>query len=368
MERRRGFASVEPVETGEQPVDTGDRGGASPALTVLLSAPRPQRTTNPYIVMLAECLEADPEVDLRYFSWGEALRGRYDVFHAHWPENLASGRTLPRRVAREGLTALFLMRMRLRKVGIVRTMHNIELPSGLTPVQRLLLERFDAMTDVRIRINETTDAPADQTWVTILHGHYRDWFARYERDEQVPGRITYFGSIRRYKSIDRLLDAFAATRAEHPGLSLSLSGKPSDDELRASVEQALADDGRISAHLDYIDDDELVRQVSAAEIAVLPYRHMHNSGGVLAALSLDRPVLVPANEANDRLADEVGAVWVQRFDDELTGDDLVSALEAVRGLPPDAQPDLGRRHWASAARDHVAAYRTALARRRGSRS
>jgi glycosyltransferase involved in cell wall biosynthesis len=334
-------------------------------LTVLLSAPRPQRTTNPYVVMLAECLEAEPEVDLRYFSWGEALRGSYDVFHAHWPENLASGRTPLRRVAREGLTALFLLRMQVRHVGIVRTMHNIELPQGLTPVQRLLLERFDAMTDVRIRINETTEAPDGQTWVTILHGHYRDWYASYERDPQVPGRVTYFGSIRRYKSIDRLLDAFESTRATRPDLSLSLSGKPSDDELRASVDQACADDPRITAHLDYIDDAELVRQVSAAAIAVLPYRHMHNSGGVLAALSLDRPVLVPANEANDRLAAEVGEQWVQRFGDELTGDDLVRALDAVTTLPAGAQPDLGRRHWASAARDHVAAYRKARALRRG---
>jgi beta-1,4-mannosyltransferase len=337
-------------------------------LTVLLSAPRPQRTTNPYIVMLAECLEADPEVEVRYFSWGEALRGGYDVFHAHWPENLASGRTPLRRVAREGLTALFLLRMQVRHVGIVRTMHNIELPTGLTPVQRRLLERFDAMTDVRIRINETTEEPEGQTWVTILHGHYRDWFAQYEREPQVPGRVTYFGSIRRYKSIDRLLDAFEATRATRPDLSLTLSGKPSDDELRASVEQAVAADPRIAAHLDYIDDDELVRQVTAAEVSVLPYRHMHNSGGVLAALSLDRAVLVPANEANDRLADEVGEQWVQRFGDELTGDDLERALEAVRAIPAGSRPDLERRNWATAARDHVAAYRAALARRRGGSS
>ena len=38
---------------------------------------------------------------------------------------------------------------------------------------------------------------------------------------------------------------------------------------------------------------------------VLPYRQMHNSGAVLAALSLDRPVLVPATDQRG-LGAEVG--------------------------------------------------------------
>ena len=53
----------------------------------------------------------------------------------------------------------------------------------------------------------------------------------------------------------------------------------------------------------------------------------------LLALSLDRPVLVPANPVNDRLAEEVGPVWVQRYAGALTAEVLTSALAAVRSGP-----------------------------------
>ena len=50
---------------------------------------------------------------------------------------------------------------------------------------------------------------------------------------------------------------------------------------------------------------------------MLPYRHMHNSGAALTALSLDRPVLVPETDVNRDLARETGPGWVVTFAGEL---------------------------------------------------
>ncbi len=71
---------------------------------------------------------------------------------------------------------------------------------------------------------------------------------------------------------------------------------------------------------------------------VLPYREMHNSGAALTALSLNRPVLVPDNEVNRELAEEVGPGWVFRYDGELTGRHLLDALAAHRARPPARVP------------------------------
>jgi glycosyltransferase involved in cell wall biosynthesis len=315
--------------------------------------------------MLADALSALPDVDLRYFSWRGALLSRYDAFHAHWPEILVDGHGPAKTLARQCLSTLFFARLQLGRVGVVRTVHNVELPSGLSRRQRALLQWFDRITVLRIRINETTELPAGQEFVTIPHGHYRDWFARYPRESRMPHRLAYVGSIRRYKSVDSLLAAFEGTRDTSPALTLTLSGKPSTPELESMVTDAVARDARITAVLAFVDDAQLVAEVTAAEVVVLPYRHMHNSGGVLAALSLDRPVLVPDNEANAALAAEVGQEWVQRFDGELTADHLTAALEAVRDLDPTGRPDLSRRGWDSTAADHLDAYRRACALRRG---
>jgi hypothetical protein len=80
---------------------------------------------------------------------------------------------------------------------------------------------------------------------------------------------------------------------------------------------------------------------------------------VLAALSLDRPVLVPRNAPNEALAAEVGPEWVQMYDGEVDADALLEALRAVRAISGD-RPDLSRREWDDAGAAHAAAYREAL--------
>ena len=107
--------------------------------------------------------------------------------------------------------------------------------------------------------------------------------------------------------------------------------------------------------------------MAGAELVVLPYRHMHNSGSVLAALSLGRPVLVPDNEVNRRLADEVGPGWVHLYQDEIDSGDLVAAFASMRRTPLTGGPDLSRRTWEATGVEHVRAFRRALSRDAGSR-
>jgi glycosyltransferase involved in cell wall biosynthesis len=126
-------------------------------------------------------------------------------------------------------------------------------------------------------------------------------------------------------------------------------------------------DPRVTTQLEFLPDEDLVRIAGAAELVVLPYREMHNSGGVLAALSLDRPVLSPDNDVNRRLAGEVGERWVQRFEPPLTAEILLDTLDRVQSeqaAAPDETPDLSRRDWSRTAAQHVAAYRRAVALRR----
>ena len=93
---------------------------SGPRVRVLASFPQPRETTNPYIWMLKDCLDDVPEVSLDTFSWRRALTGRYDVFHAHWPEILVHGHSPLKMAVRQALFAAFLVRLRLNKTAIVR--------------------------------------------------------------------------------------------------------------------------------------------------------------------------------------------------------------------------------------------------------
>lgn len=338
--------------------DTRAPSGARP-LVVLQSFQRPRPTTNPYITMLGQQLTADPRIELRTFSWVEALTRRHDVFHAHWPEILVSGGSPLKKLVRQVLFLLLLVNFRVHRTAVVRTMHNLEPPQGISRREVALLRLFEHETDALIRVNSCTPMPAGTVFETILHGHYRPWYEPYPRSERVPGRIGYFGLIRRYKGVEALVGAFRET--SDPGLSLTVGGKPSTEDLGAGLRALSAPDERVRLTLRFLDDSELVTAVGESELVVLPYREMHNSGSALTTLSLDRPVLMPDNEVNRGLQNEVGPYWVHLYQGPLTADLLVQTLARVRAGPDDEGPDLSARGWDGTADRHLAAYRRAVA-------
>jgi glycosyltransferase involved in cell wall biosynthesis len=226
-----------------------------------------------------------------------------------------------------------------------------------------ILAALERQTTLVIALNSATVTPEGVPSATIVHGHYRGWFDGYDKPDARPGRLSYFGLIKPYKGVDQLLSAFA----ELPGdYSLRLAGRPSPELVTGLVAQVARDD-RVELAADYVDDQELVRVVCEAELVVLPYREMHNSGVALTALSLDRPILVPQNEVNDRLSAEVGPGWVLSYRGRLDGEVLRRALESVRSIPRSPRPDLSAREWDLTGQQHVAAYGRAVSRLRRSR-
>jgi beta-1,4-mannosyltransferase len=322
------------------------------------SFPRPRPTTNPYIVMLGNSLQATEGVELRYFSWRSALLGRYDVFHVHWPEILVAGRTPARALARQLLTLLLLLKLCAFRTPIVRTLHNLHRPEGISRRENAILALVERQTRLVILLNTSTAAPAGVASEVVLHGHYRDWFAAHPTFPAQRGRLGYFGLIRRYKGVDRLLRAFATLPGDY---SLVVAGRPSSPELADTLAELAAADPRVELKLAYLTDEELVQVASMAELVVLPYREMHNSGGALTALSLDRPVLVPDNEVNRRLGEEVGPGWVRTYSGELSAEQLAQTLAALQAEPRSERPDLSAREWDAAGAQHLTAYRRAVA-------
>lgn len=325
---------------------------------VLESFYPPRATTNPYIVQLARSLQEHERIDVQYFDYRRALTDQYDVFHVHWPELLMGGHTRRGRASRRLLTAALITRLRLSSIRVVRTWHNLERPSGLSRIDHLLLDHLDRLTRLRITLNDVSPVPPGSASVTILHGDYRNWYAHLPRQRDQPGRLVYVGLIRRYKGVERLIEEFQDTRT--PDLSLHIAGKPSTTQLSDQLYALAATHPAIRLQLEFLDDAQFVEVVTAGRAVILPYRHMHNSGTVLAVLSLGRPVLVPDNEVNRALSAEVGPGWVHTYEGEMTADALDRLASAVADGIPAAPPDLSRRSWDRVGQAHLDAFRSVL--------
>jgi beta-1,4-mannosyltransferase len=330
-----------------------------PAITVQLSLSPPNGTTR-YVDQVVT--GAPPQVTFQFFTWRRALRGAlrggYQVFHVHWPELIVrDDRKLRAFLRRRGLSALMAL-LRMRRIAIVRTIHNLRPHEEGHSAEGRVLDALDRRTDLFIRLNPTTPAPNGTETVTILHGHYRDRFAGSPLPESVPGRILHFGLIRRYKGVETLLAVFRSL--DRPDLQLRIVGRPSGG-LREVIEREQALDSRITSSLRFVEDEVLVEEIGQAELVVLPYREMHNSGAILVALSLNRPVLVPHTPSNAALAEEVGPGWVYMYEGELQAETLTDTITAMRSRVTEDVPRLEGRDWTSLGRQSYQAYLRAMA-------
>jgi beta-1,4-mannosyltransferase len=338
-------------------------------MRVLQSYPNGRATTNPYLLQLGRSL--GPRVEVFGFTWRRALTARYDVFHVHWPEILLQGGTPARALARRMLFRLLLTRLRRRRTAVVRTVHNVRSHESAPRRDQRLLRWFDQRTTLWIRLNPFTPLPAGALERTIPHGDYRDWFSVHPPGIPVPGRLLYFGLIRPYKGVEALVDSFRQLGDDAPAnvtpsvlagvaLTLRIVGSPQTSELAQHLQLAAHDDPRIEFVLRHATDAELADAIGAAELVVLPYAEMHNSGAALLALSLDRPVLVPRNVATSALAEEVGVDWVLTYDRPLSAEVLADALARTRRPRGSLVPNLSQRGWTDGAADHVEAYDRAV--------
>lgn len=328
------------------------KGDGAP-IVVQLSLPKPDGTTK-YVDQLVDGSTA--AVEYRFFTWRATLAGGYDVLHVHWPELMIRARNPLKRFARRRAMDTLLLLLRLRRVPLVRTVHNMAPHEHGDAAERRMLERIDRATAHCIVLNELTTLPVPVERTLVPHGHYRAQFARFGEAERVSGRIVYFGLIRPYKGVQELISVFAETA--DPDLSLHVVGKPAPG-MADGLTAAAARDPRTTLRLAYVDDEELVAEVTASELVVLPYREMHNSGALLVALSLDRPALVPDTPANRLMQDEVGEHWIRIYSGELDASVLEPSLVWARGVR-DGRPDLSGRDWERVGELHEVAYRAAL--------
>ena len=333
-------------------------------MRVLQSFRTGQGTTNPYLVQLGSQL--GPETEVLGFTWRRALAVPYDVFHVHWPDSLLHGSSSVRSLVRRMLFRALLLRLwlRRRRTAVVRTLHDAHSQRTGSRIDRALLARLDQRTALWIRLNPATPVPDGAVARTIEHGDYRHWFDAVESGSPVPGRLLYTGLIRPNKGVPGLIQAFTALPVGPDGeaVSLRVVGTPTSTDLGAEVLLAALADARVSVSLGHLSDVELAAEVAQAELVVLPYQDLYGSEASVLALSLARPILVPANPATTALRAEVGRGWVFTYTGALTAGVLDGALAACRDQRPNRaeHPDLAARAWPLIAAKHRAAYAAAM--------
>ena len=315
---------------------------ARPRVLEYFPDPTSAKVDNPYTALLGRSLEATG-VDVEYFTWKRAFARSIDVHHIHWPEQLVRHESTLRRALKRVLATLLIVWIRLRRTPVVRTLHNSEPHDGSTRFERWFLAQVDRATVEWIAMNTVSGDKPHGTHL-IVHGHYRSWYTSPVGSPSA-GAVLAFGLIRPYKGFDGLIEAFSEVSDDDA--RLRVMGLPAGDDLSDHLQRLAAADRRVSLDLRFIPDQDLLDALDEAEVVVLPYRDMNNSGAALLALSRHRPIIVPDTRATRLLEAEFGSNWVRRLPAEgLTARTLRDSLEALRASPRDSVgPDMSSRDW-----------------------
>ena len=132
---------------------------------------------------------------------------------------------------------------------------------------------------------------------------------------------------------------------------LIVAGEPRAAALRAEIERAAAGDPRIELRLAFVPDEALQVYLRAADLVVLPYEEILNSGAALLALSFDCPILVPDKGSLEVLRADVGPDWVRLYQGALSTETLSASAGLGRPRPRGAGP-AGRLRMGRHRRDH----------------
>lgn len=106
--------------------------------------------------------------------------------------------------------------------------------------------------------------------------------------------LLFFGQVKEVKGLDLLLQALPPVIAKFPTLKLLIAGKVWKDDFSKYTnlikEKYLQDN--IDLHIKYIPDGDVAAFYRSADLVVLPYRRIYQSGVLLMAMSYGLPVIV----------------------------------------------------------------------------
>lgn len=308
-------------------------------------------------------------------SWSLFGRNRMPLqaLHLHWIESVAMGRLARRSLV---VTHLLFLKLeteirRIRMAGgrLVWTVHNAHPHErDATRRSRLInywINRLTRQVDVAISLSHAALAPIADSYpalaapvVVIPHQHYRDHYPAGNRHRgrarfRLPPKarvIGMIGLLRSYKNISNGIAQFA--KISDQDCYLLIAGNCFDQALYSELRDICRKTPRVILHIGHLEDEDFADAHACVDMILSMQRDILNSGSVMAALSLGRPVLAHQVGALPELVEAVGDDWLT-LRKEVSHLDILESLD--RGIPP-SQPDLTQFDVATIIARHIDVY------------
>lgn len=308
----------------------------------------PYYQENPYLNLTYLATQAAGDVvvptsRLQGFADSVAELKAGDVMHLHWTNRIVQG--AEDEAAANAALDLFrdtVLAAKSRGVRLLWTVHNrvphetkwFELERTLSQFIADTADRILVMSPATMDVvSDVFTLPAKKAFA-LPHPSYQGIYppadgARSREELGVPADLPtalFFGQMRAYKGIGTLLEAAGLASAAGAELGLLLAGRTTDVE-RARIDQLLPEGVPVVRHHEFVDDSDVSRWFGAADLVVLPYTDILNSGSIHLAATLGVPVAIPnIPHLVDQFSDKD---WVHFYNTDEGAADLARILADI---------------------------------------
>lgn len=183
-------------------------------------------------------------------------------------------------------------------------------------------------------------------------GHYRYFFdlppKQIETQSTHLFHLLYFGKIRRYKNLKRLVSEFS--KIIDKNLRLTLIGFCEDEKLAHELKTLAKNDERISLIFKEVPECKIPSVMENADLVILPFNKILNSASAMVSLSCNRPLLIPNLGSLKDYEIVAGKEWVQLYEGDITAEIISRAIEKRKKQSLDKPVDLSPFDWEPIAR------------------
>jgi len=296
------------------------------------------KKVNPYNYLLYKNMEEN-DVIVKEFSFRKCFMLNYDVIHIHWPEVYLSSNYFIKAFFGSLLLIASFLYAKICGKKIVWTVHNLKPHKILYPkLNSFFWWSFYNIVDGVVSLSKSNELQFQDTTVqsrkwkkkVVYHGLYTEIYEN--QVDRVTARskllidksanvFLFLGLVRPYKNIETLINIFNADDMSTNNILL-IAGNFESNAYYQTILKLVNNNPQIIVHNKFIDDSELQTYYNAADITVLPFKNIFNSGSALLSISFNKKVLVPYSENFAEYNEFLGGN-ISMYTGELTSSDLV---------------------------------------------
>lgn len=299
------------------------------------------KSSNPYNSLLYTGI-IDQGVEVKEFSFKQCLMLDYDLIHIHWPELYLNSHYIAKAFLFSLIFLFCLLFSKMFGKKTVWTIHNLK-PHNIKYkwLNKWFWSAYLPLVDGVVSLSKANEKLFFEKFYTdqkikravVHHGLYKDSYRneisredarKYFSIETTIKVALFVGQVKTYKNVGKLVELFNKESLSEK--VLIIAGKFETEEYYNEILSAAANNPNIIIHNKFIPDDELQYYFNAADICLLPFKDIFNSGSVLLSVSFMTPVVVPFSDNFVEYSTMINGDMINTYDGEIGSQLIVDIL------------------------------------------